>query len=386
MQQKKQKIVFIVNSLNIGGTEKIVIETCNGLDFTKYDATIVCLSPYDSANSIYTVVAPVKEINIVYFSYDFGSDYSLSGYFKLLLKKSTDSSLKPIIDYLVKLQPDIIHFHTSPRELIIANRLKQKNKKIFTDHSLRIRANEYGKIKTHLLIFVLKRLYSKFNVITVSEDIKRNLCQLNIFNHKRNITVIPNSIDTNLYEPSTSKKTEQLAVIYVSRIAEGKGHKDLIKAWGLLKNIPEKKLMIVGPDNLNGEIHQLVERYNCSDSVEFAGAVSDSKDWLIKANIAVFPSYKEGLPLSLLEKMAMQLPVVAYNIKELAAIITDKHTGLLIKPGDYVSLSEKISFLYNHKELREQIGRNARLHVIKQHHLGNTQKEIEKFYQGATLS
>ncbi|HRG38056.1 MAG TPA: glycosyltransferase [Bacteroidia bacterium] len=380
IQQKKEHIAFVINSLKVGGTEKIVVESCNNLDFTKYDVTIVCLSEHDASNSILDVTPLAKNINVVYFSYYFNADYSLLGYFKLFFNTSSHSTLKPVVDYLNTLKPQIVHFHTSPRELMIGTFLKYKVKKIFTDHTLRILPDQYGKIKTWLLILFFKRLYKHYDIITVSHQIKQNLIDLAIIHPKRKIIVVQNSIDTTFFDNPSPFVVEQLAVIYVSRIAEWKGHKDLIMAWSLLKAIPNKKLMIVGPDSLQGEMQRYASELNCSDSIEFTGTVSNSKEWLLKANIAVFPSYKEGLPLSLLEKMSMQLPVIVYDIEELASIIKDNQTGILCKTGDFHALAEKISQLYKNTELRKELGRNARSYVIQYHQAKNNQKEIEKFY------
>jgi glycosyltransferase involved in cell wall biosynthesis len=381
-QQSKEHILFIINSLKVGGTEKIVIESCNNLDFTKFDVTIICLSEPDASNSILDVTPLAKEISIVYFSHHFDTDYSLFGYLKLFFNKSAYQQIKPIVDHIDSLKPQIVHFHTSPRELIIGNYLKYPVKKVFTDHTLRILPNQYGKIKTWLLITFFRRLYAKYNVIAVSAQIGKNLLELKIVHPKRKIIVVPNSIDTTFFDKSSAPSDEKLAVIYVSRISESKGHKDLIKAWSLLETIPDKKLMIVGPDSLNGEIQRLAIESNCRDTIEFTGPVSNSKEWLLKANIAVFPSYKEGLPLSLLEKMSMQLPVIVYDIEELAAIIRDRQTGILCKTGDVIALSRHMLNLYKNKELREELGKNARAYVVQHHHSKNIQKEIEKFYSG----
>ena len=380
-QPKQQSVVLVVNSLNLGGTEKILIQTCNSMNFQDYQITIICLSPYNKEQSIFNVIPLAKEINTQYFCYSFDTDYSLMGYLKLVFRKPSHPLHKSVVENIKLLKPDILHFHTSPRELVIARSFDEKVKKVFTDHSLRIQPNEYGKLKTFALTTVLKYLYRPFHVITVSEDIKANLLRLKIANRKRKIIVVLNAIDTNYYRNADPDTIESLSVIYVSRLADGKGHKDLIKAWSLLKDIHPKKLWIVGPDSLHGEIQKFAHAYGCNGSVEFTGGVSDSRKWLMKANIAVFPSYREGLPLSLLEKMAMELPVIAYDIVELASLIQHEITGILNKKGDATALADNIRSLFKDKKFREELGKKARAYVIKNHHIGKSKKQIEEFYK-----
>lgn len=379
IERKRKRIIFIVNCLNVGGTERIVVDMCNNLNLQKYETTIISLSEPDANNSIFDVVPLKKEIKLLYYPYIFESDFSIRGYFKLISKSASHPSIHPVIHLIESLNPDIVHFHTSPRELIIGNHLKKGIKKVYTDHSLRLQTGVYGNVKTFLLARMFRKFYRNFHVITVSEAIRENLIRLNILNTRKKNLTLPNVIDTDFFKNTSSSKPSHLSVIYVARLVDGKGHEDLIKAWSLL-NIPDKRLMLVGPDLLNGRLQRLATELNCKDTIDFTDAVSNPREWMQKANIAVFPSHKEGLPLSLLEKMSMELAVIASDIKELANIIHDGENGLLFKCGDPVSLSEKLKTLYDDKALRERLGISARTYVKKYHHMKNLQERLEIFY------
>lgn len=196
-----------------------------------------------------------------------------------------------------------------------------------------------------------------------------------------------NSIDVDEYSrvhPVQSIKG--LKVVYVSRIDHNKGHEDLLRAWALLKHIPDKKLYLVGPDQLNGKLQELANNLGCESSVEFTGSVANPKTILDNCNIGVFPSYKEGLPLSLLEKMAMYLPIVFSDIPELAAVVESGNSGVSFKCGDPTDLASKLEQLYNNLEQASAFGKNARKTVEEQYNSNKTRLQLDSFYKSLLLT
>ena len=107
-----------------------------------------------------------------------------------------------------------------------------------------------------------------------------------------------------------------------------------------------------------------------------SGSVSNKKAFLIlfimrgllhrrevalqKAHIGVFPSFREGLPLAMLEMMACGLPVVASDIPEIKSVITDGQDGLLYASGNAAELANKLLRLINNESLRARLGQQAR--------------------------
>lgn len=382
MVRKKIKIVYIINSLNIGGSEKVLIESANGLDSNKYEAVIISLTLFNENKSMLNVIKLNSNIKVFYFDYLFFDNYSLRGYLKLFKKSKNEfRDVDKIVKVIKEEEPDIIHFHTTPRELIIKKFFNVKASYIFTDHLLRINRTEYGIIKSKLLALIYKRLYEGFSVIAVSGEIENSLERNRVLSEKQRISTILNGVNVSEFRNDNSKKkSNEFVVVYVSRIETIKGHEDLIKAWAQLKDIEKRHLYIVGPDGLNNKIQNLAKQLNCLDTITFTGSVSNPKEFLSIANVAVFPSYKEGLPLALLEKMAMGLPVIVSDIDELTSVITDNKNGLIFKLGNYLELSEKIRFLYLNPSKAKFIGDNARKTVEAQYDLADNHKKIEAFY------
>lgn len=380
---RKIKIAYIINSLTIGGSEKVLIESINNLDASQFEPHIISLSPFKKENSIFSIIPLKKDVEITYLDFLFNEDYSLPGYFKLtLFKKEILKNAAPVLAHLSLLSPGIIHFHTSPRELVIGQVYKNTNPAclVFTDHSLRL--DTYSGIKKYLLSLSFKRLYKGFNTISVSRRILKNLDNLNIIDASRKNTAIPNSIDLAKYH-KTGKSGNFLTVTYVSRISLGKGHKVLIDAWALLNDIKNIKLIIVGPDDLNGEMQAYAQKADCENNIEFTGAVKDPSVILAGTDIGVFPSFKEGLPLSLLEKMASAIPVIASDIPELRDIVEDNETGLLFKRGNCFELSDKLRLLLNDKALRIDLGNAARTFIEANYNAEKNKDRLASFYMEA---
>lgn len=382
--KKRAKIIYIVNSLNVGGSQKILVESANSFDLRKYDITIVSLSLKDTDRDISNVINTVTGINVFYFDFNFPSDYSILGYFKLLFKDKKDyQNINLLEDLIRKEKPDIIHFHTSPRELIFKRFLDFKCSYVFTDHTLRICNNEFGLVKSFLLKMIFRKLYKGFSVVSVSEEIENSLVNNNVLTDNTKTLILTNSIDVEKYTRSNIKyQSSVFSAVYVSRITKNKGHYDLINAWSKFCQLCLGNciLYIVGPDDLHGEIQEYAVKKKCIENVIFTGQLSDTREILEKSDIGIFPSYKEGLPLALLEKMAMQIPVIVSDIKELRSVIADGHDGLVFKLGDENDLLTQVVKLHNSPELISFLGNNAREKVIMNYNSFNNTSKLDYFY------
>jgi glycosyltransferase involved in cell wall biosynthesis len=155
----------------------------------------------------------------------------------------------------------------------------------------------------------------------------------------------------------------------------------LIHAWSKLPSGIKKKLLLVGPDELNHEIHDLARKMVPDDSVVFLGEQLNIRELLAECDFAVLPSFKEGLPISLLEKMAMELPVVVSDIPELTSVIEDGVTGLIFKCGDADDLAAKLLVMIQDAALREKLGGNARSAVEERFGSRNIALPNEKVYE-----
>jgi len=101
--------------------------------------------------------------------------------------------------------------------------------------------------------------------------------------------------------------------------------------------------------------NSLYKRY-----LHFLGMRTDVRDILAASDMFVLPSYREGMPRSIIEAMAMGLPVIATNIRGSREEVVDGGTGILVPAGDVNALSNAIIKLANDSKLRKTMGKKGR--------------------------
>ena len=157
-------------------------------------------------------------------------------------------------------------------------------------------------------------------------------------------TWIPNGIDV----PSTPAAGERDgSVLFVGRLSPEKGVAELVEATG---GVP---LVVAG----DGPLRSLVPQALGFVEHERLGRLYE------QAGVAVFPSRREGLPLSLLEAMAHGCPVVATRVGGIPQLVDDGRTGLLVPPCDPDALRRAIDRLLADPELGRRLGEAARRRV-----------------------
>jgi len=181
------------------------------------------------------------------------------------------------------------------------------------------------------------------------------------------IRVIPNAVDTNRFRPGKGRK--QNLVVWIGRFVPEKGLNCLIEAAKIVaKELTNVKFVLIGYGPLKIKIMNLACKYGLlKDAVRFTGPLNRDQiaEILSKASAFVFPSLKEGLPLSLLEAMACGTPIIASNISGVNEVIKNGQNGLLVTPNDSIMLAKAIIRVLHDANLRRKLGDNARYLAIK---------------------
>lgn len=158
---------------------------------------------------------------------------------------------------------------------------------------------------------------------------------------------------------------ERVNVLFLGIVGHRKGVYDLLPAFrDALASCPGMHLQIGG----NGEVDEARARaaeLGLSDHVEFLGWVGgEGKDALLaSADIFVLPSYNEGLPISLLEAMSWEIPVVSTTVGGIPELIRDGEDGFLIEAGDVPALTRALERLAADPALRARMGLAGRRQV-----------------------
>ena len=376
MNNQKSKLIYVVNSLSVGGVTELVKSTCNKLS-KDFNLTIVSLENDSSG------LRKDNEIPVKYFNIRPEFKYSSYNYFQdMVFGNTMKKNYQKVIDYLIEKKPDIIHFHTLPRFLKIGVLVKQKTpcKLIFTDHSVRIGSSEYNPVIRMILGIIFKQAYKHYNLIFVSKPVKDVAIKYGFMAEGNKHVQIDNGIDLTFYSTKAREENKKVIFIYIARISPLKGHEALINSWSKIKSDSERELWLVGPNEMGDKIQNLIDKTACNN-IKMLGSRNEIKELLLAADIAVFPSLKEGLPLSLLEKMAMGLPVIVSDIDELTTVIEHEKNGLTYELGNDNDLTDKMSILLNNKEMRRVLGGEARKKVEENYSLLSVIEKTKLFYK-----
>ena len=178
-----------------------------------------------------------------------------------------------------------------------------------------------------------------------------------------NIIMIRGSgVDTEKFKPTPSPGGTPVAVC-VSRMLHDKGIGELVDAARLLKRKGVGiRVRLVGStdDNPASIDDAILAEWAAEGAVEVAGPSTDIPGEYARAHIAVLPSYREGLPKSLLEAAAAGRPMVATDVPGCREICRDRETGLLVPARTVEPLAAALETLATDPALRERLGTRAR--------------------------
>lgn len=205
--------------------------------------------------------------------------------------------------------------------------------------------------------------------------------------------VVRNGIDLSRFAPRSTETGASLrlalglsdeAVVFgtVGRLNEAKQQHRLLAALRvLLDNGLRAALVVAGDGELRGALESEVDRLGLRESVRLLGARSDVPELLAGMDVFVLPSRTEGYSLALVEASAAALPIIATAVGGNAEIVQDGVTGLIVPPADDARLTEAMATLGRDVSRREALGRQARAWALREGSLDAMCDGYERLYR-----
>lgn len=301
------------------------------------------------------------------------------------------------IFYFIRQRPYIVHGNTPKGSLLsmIAAWITRVPVRIYMCHGLRYQGC-YG-LKRKLLMFMERISCScATEIICVSHGIKEVLIEDRITN-KEPIVIWNGSvqgIDMGKFNPDniTDKQglkgkygieDDDFVLTFVGRIVKDKGINELVEAFEYLSlKYSDIKLLLIGwnEDKGNPVSDKTKEIIDNNKNIIVTGPQSNIVPFLSITDLFVFPSYREGFGLSLMEAGAMNVPSVVSNIPGCKEVIIDGLTGLLIKPRSTSAIIESIEKLYNGRELLDYLKSNCRKSIIERYEQNQLWQHYREYY------
>lgn len=214
-------------------------------------------------------------------------------------------------------------------------------------------------------------------LIALSDEWKINLSDVQ---DPARIFVVENFVP--FADPDFHPLWERKSVALISRIEPVKGT-DIIPdiVEDTRKAVPDAHFVIAGDGSALEELKEQVERRHLSSAVTFLGWVDDRRrrEILASTSIYMLPSYAEGMPMSILEGIGYNLPIVASPVGGIPQIVRNGDNGLLCKPGDAPAFARALISLLTDRSLFERLSDGSR-RVSGAHTLDRFGKQICEVY------
>ncbi len=212
------------------------------------------------------------------------------------------------------------------------------------------------------------------SVITVSDLVKKGVVEAHIAPESK-VYAVANGIDTPIVPSETALlklkndlavNDDTLVVITVARLVWFKGINTLMDAASLVvQEIPNVFFVVVGDGDKLSELQAQVNALGIQKQVAFLGERDDVPALLSISDLFALPSVSEGMPISILEAMALSKTVVATSVGGVPELVIPGETGMLVKKGDSKAMANAIITLLKDKEFRLKLGRTCKEHHQK---------------------
>ncbi|QZZ20081.1 glycosyltransferase [Leptothermofonsia sichuanensis E412] len=173
--------------------------------------------------------------------------------------------------------------------------------------------------------------------------------------------------------------------VCVARLSEQKGHLMLIEAASQLAREGHSfKLILVGDGPLRGQIEAMIAQLGLQDQVEITGWATnaDVQQQLIKAQVMVLPSFAEGLPVGIMESLALCRPVISTYIAGIPELVEPGKCGWLVPSGSVDALANAMRMaLQTPVEELERMGKNGAELVARYHDAATEAQKLVELFQ-----
>ena len=197
---------------------------------------------------------------------------------------------------------------------------------------------------------------------------------------QKKAVILPNPINKQFLDKQYDGVREE-KIVAVGRVDENKNHRMLIHAFGrIASEYPQLQLVIYGDGNERDNLMNLVEEKGLGDRISLPGNVKDVASHICQAKIYALTSNTEGMPNSLMEAMALGLPVVSTNCPcgGPETLIQDGVNGLLVPVGDAYALADAFRKILVSQELAQTLSENA-AKIVQELHPDKVNQQWEQY-------
>ncbi len=363
------RVFLLIKGLGVGGAERLLERSIPYFDRTQFDYQIGYLLPWKNAlvPSFELAGIPVHCFNS---------------------RRVIDVGvLHRLTSVLRSEQIELVHAHL-PIPGVLARftkRLARVRWLVYTEHNV---PSRYGAMTR-----VMNATTYRFNdaVVAVSREVESRI-RTYVRGGRPRVVTIPNAVDPEMFGEKVPTHEEicrqfgfppdALIVVNVANLVWKKGHRYLLAAARrVVDQEPRARFLLVGLGPLGPELAREARQYGLNGHVVFTGFRADAMTLMAAADLFVLASVHEGLPVSLLEAMALGKPAVVTRVGGIPEVVLPGQTAALVEPMDVSGLTTAILSLLHDSARRARMGEMARQHIRERYGMAQMVKAVEDVYR-----
>lgn len=379
---EKTKVLYFITRMDQGGAQASVLMTVKNLNKQQFEPFLATgkggrLDGKIKADKehVFFISALRHDIHIKYFFHDI-------------------IAFLQIGRILRKVKPDIIHTNAPKAGVLgrIAARIFwRKAKVVHTFHGLGF-AKEQGEKQfkffvavekfcaklTDVLVFVSRKNADEAKALGIVKNVRTELIRAGInFN-----PILPLKFDPVAKKASLKIPANAKVVLALSNFKPLKNPVHFVlAAYKVLSQMKNVYFIFTGEGPLKKTAENLAQNLSIEKQVLFPGWRNDPLELLAISDVFASVSLREGLPMSLLEAMAMRVPAVCYNVDGISEIITNNKTGFLVPTNDINMFAEKLKVLLRHGALRARFENAIDHRDFSEFSISTMVKKQERLYR-----
>lgn len=362
MKNKEIRVLQLIDSLSIGGAERVSVNYANAISEIKNYKSYHCTTREEGMLSSFLLT------NVNRFFMDKKSVIDIGSYFRL-------------IRYIKNHKITIVHAHSSSFFTAIIIKLFTGIKIVWHDH--------YGNSENiqGRSFFALKIGSFFFSHILSVNNILKEWAIKELYVNKSKIKYIPNYAELfftnkNTVLPGKDKKR----IVLLANLRPQKDHMNILKAFNIIiknSDYSDWHLLIVGrdwKDKYSNDIKEYINKNKMVDNVSILGGRSDIAEILNQSDIGVISSLSEGLPVALLEYGLASLATISTDVGECANVLNKGEVGIIVDSNNHKQLSDAIKLLIKSEELRTKLGKKFNVYIQKNYSKDSIIKNMINIY------
>ncbi len=363
----KLNILYVVPCLLIGGAEMMLWQLLRNIDRSKF--TIFVISTHGRGE----LANQVKNLT--------------DGFYDLSSMSTEWGKNREIACLIKKHDIDIVHFSNSEALFFSSFLLKFERPETRIMNWVHCDVLFFERLYHH----AYKRLGDLIDhTVVVNQNMKTYLIEQRGVKPEK-VTTILNGVDTEKFSAEKYNKlalrhkynidATTIVVSFIARLSTEKNPTEFVRiAKYFVEKFPNSKFIIAGDGYLRKKVEAEIQKYNLQENFLMLGFVNNVAEILTLTDIFLSCSLTEGLPLNILEAMAMGVPVIAHSVGGIKEIIKDGNNGFLVNKIDPELYLEKFKQIVENQNLKSQISKNAIQTIKSSYDIRSTAKKMMDVY------